>query len=57
MEIHACRSVWDAVADSPDEAANLKRRSQLMDAVKGYIGPKASPRMRRQDGSWCRGRV
>ncbi len=37
MEIHAYRSVWDAIADSPEEAANLKLRSQLMDAIKAYI--------------------
>lgn len=37
MEIHTYRSVWDAVADGPEEAANLKLRSQLMDAIKGYI--------------------
>ncbi len=38
MEIHTYRSVWDAVADSPEEAANLKLRSQVMDAIKAYIG-------------------
>lgn len=37
MEIHTYRSVWDAVADGPDEAANLKLRSQLMDAIEEYI--------------------
>ena len=37
MEIHTYRSVWDAIADSPEEAANLKLRSQLMDAIKAYI--------------------
>ncbi len=37
MEIHTYRSVWDAVADSPEEAANLKLRSQVMDAIKAYI--------------------
>ncbi len=37
MEIHTYRSVWDAIADSPEEAANLKFRSQLMDAIKAYI--------------------
>ena len=37
QEIHTYRSVWDAIADSPEEAANLKLRSQLMDAIKEYI--------------------
>ena len=37
QEIHTYRSVWDAIADSPEEAANLKLRSQLMDAIKAYI--------------------
>ena len=37
MEIHSYRSVWDAVADSPEEAANLRIRSHLMDAIKAYI--------------------
>ena len=37
MEIYTYRSVWDAIADSPEEAANLKLRSQLMDAIKVYI--------------------
>ena len=34
-------SVWDAVADNPAEAANLKLRSQLMDALESYIGREA----------------
>ncbi|MDE2736901.1 MAG: XRE family transcriptional regulator [Gemmatimonadota bacterium] len=37
MEIHTYQSVWDAIADSPEEAANLKLRSLLMDAIKAYI--------------------
>ena len=37
MEVHSYRSVWDAIADSPEEAANLKIRSHLMDAIKAYI--------------------
>ena len=37
QEIHTYHSVWDAIADSPEEAANLKLRSQLMDAIKAYI--------------------
>lgn len=41
MEIHPRESVWDAVADDPAEAANLKLRSQLMDALESYIGHEA----------------
>ena len=41
MEIHTYQSVWDAIADSPEEAANLKLRSQLMDAIKAYIDHEA----------------
>ncbi len=37
-EIHTYESVWDAVADDAEEAANLKLRSQLMDALEAYIG-------------------
>lgn len=37
METQAHRSVWDAIADGPEEAANLKLRSQLMDALEAYI--------------------
>lgn len=37
MEIRTFSSVWDAVADSPEEAVNLKLRSQIMDAIEDYI--------------------
>ncbi len=37
METQAYESVWDAIANSPEEAANLKLRSQLMDALEAYI--------------------
>ena len=37
MKTHSYRSVWDAIADSPEEAANLRIRSHLMDAIKAYI--------------------
>ena len=37
MKIRSYRSVWDAIADSPEEAANLKLRAQLMDAIKAYL--------------------
>ena len=37
MKAHAYRNVWDAIADSPEEAANLKMRSQLMDVIERYV--------------------
>ena len=37
MKIDTYQSVWDAIADSPEEAANLKIRSQLMDILASYI--------------------
>lgn len=30
-------NVWDALADSPEEAANLTLRSDLMDEIEGII--------------------
>lgn len=33
-------SVWDAIADSPEEAANLKLRSELMMKIKILIAEK-----------------
>ena len=30
-------SVWDAIADTPEEAANLRLRSELMDQITGLI--------------------
>ena len=37
MKIDTYHSVWDAIADSSEEAANLKLRSQLMDILAAYI--------------------
>lgn len=37
MKIDTYQSVWDAIADSPEDAANLKIRSQLMDILATYI--------------------
>ena len=37
MEIDTCHSVWDAISDSPEDAANLKLRSRLMDILATYI--------------------
>jgi len=30
-------SVWDAITDTPEEAANLRRRSELMDKITALI--------------------
>ena len=32
-----CDSVWDAIADTPEEAANLRVRSELMDKISELI--------------------
>ena len=37
MKIDTYQSVWDAIADSPEQAANLKIRSRLMDILAAYI--------------------
>ena len=37
MKIDTYRHVWDALAESPEEARNLKMRSQLMHAIEAYI--------------------
>ncbi len=37
MKIRTYRNAWDAIADTPEEAANLKMRSQLMDVIEAYI--------------------
>jgi predicted XRE-type DNA-binding protein len=30
-------SVWDAIADTPEEAANLRARSELMQKITEYV--------------------
>ena len=37
VEVRTYSSVWDAIADSPEDAGNLKLRAQLMDAIEAYI--------------------
>ena len=37
MKIDIFQSVWDAIADSPEDATNLKLRSRLMDILAAYI--------------------
>lgn len=34
-------SVWDAIADTPEEAANLRVRSELMDKITALIAENA----------------
>jgi predicted XRE-type DNA-binding protein len=36
-EIERYASVWDAIADTPEEAANLRVRSELMDQITALI--------------------
>ena len=37
VRVQTHSSVWDAIADSPEEAHNLKLRSELMDALEAYM--------------------
>jgi predicted XRE-type DNA-binding protein len=37
VETESYASVWDAIADTPQEAANLRLRSQLMDKIGALI--------------------
>jgi predicted XRE-type DNA-binding protein len=36
-EIETFASVWDAIADTPEEAANLRLRSELMDKITAIV--------------------
>lgn len=36
-EIETFASVWDAIADTPEQAANLRLRSELMDKIVALI--------------------
>ena len=36
-KIESFASVWDAIADTPEEAANLRVRSELMDKITALI--------------------
>ncbi len=38
VDVHTYESVWDVIADDAGEAANLKLRARLMDALEEYIG-------------------
>ena len=37
LEYEEFQSVWDAIADTPEEAANLSLRSELMDEIEAII--------------------
>ena len=37
LEIKTFASVWDAIADTPAEAANLRLRSELMDQISTFV--------------------
>ena len=39
-KIESYASVWDAIADTPEEAANLRLRSELMDKIAAIIEEK-----------------
>jgi predicted XRE-type DNA-binding protein len=37
LEMQEFANVWDAIADTPEEAANLGLRSELMDEIEAII--------------------
>jgi predicted XRE-type DNA-binding protein len=37
LKVEKFENVWDAIADSPEEAANLSARSDLMDQIEALI--------------------
>jgi predicted XRE-type DNA-binding protein len=37
LEYEEFASIWDAIADTPEEAANLRLRSELMDKIEELI--------------------
>jgi len=37
LEMQEFANVWDAIADTPEEAANLTLRSELMDEIEAII--------------------
>lgn len=40
QKIETYASVWDALADTPEEAVNLRLRSELMDKIAAVIAEK-----------------
>jgi predicted XRE-type DNA-binding protein len=41
LEVRSYNSVWDALADTPEEAANLRIRSELMRKISALIAANA----------------
>ncbi len=39
-KIESYASVWDAISDTPEEAANLRLRSELMDKIAAVVEEK-----------------
>lgn len=37
LKVDKFESVWDAIADTPEEAANLSLRSELMDQIEAIV--------------------
>lgn len=37
LKVKTFANVWDAIADTPEEAANLSLRSELMDEIEAII--------------------
>ena len=37
MEMQSFDSVWDAIEDTPEEAANMRLRAELLTAVEGEV--------------------
>jgi predicted XRE-type DNA-binding protein len=40
IKVESYASVWDAIADTPEEAANLRVRSELMDKIAAIVEDK-----------------
>jgi len=45
LEMQEFANVWDAIADTPEEAANLTVRSDLMDEIEAIIKTNGCMRM------------
>ena len=44
-------SVWDAIADTPEEAANLRVRAELMEKIAALISHRAAGRRLTRPGT------
>jgi predicted XRE-type DNA-binding protein len=52
VEVQEFANVWDAIADTPQEAANLALRSDLMDEIEAII--KANKWTQKEAAKRCR---